>query len=1734
MAPKKPSANEETAKLRLEFTAAMEDIPNDWIRLNELLSSSRHLNVAVVSNPEEAEEWKFLRPPNVKTNVLDQLTDDLSGTSVWIPDATEGFVSAVLIKRGETTSEVHRNKKKLMIKSDLVLDANPSVFDCCEDMALMTNLNEATVLHNLRTRFKQNLIHTYSGLFCITINPWRWLPIYSPKIVFLYRGQPLNTMPPHIYSVADGVYSQMIEGQRNQSILITGESGSGKTENTKKLVQYFTVVAGMRTKPGTSSLEDQIIESNPILEAYGNAKNGINDNSSRFGKFIKIYFNGSGKVSKAEVESYLLEKSRVVSQSKDERSFHIFYELLAAKKELKDSLHLRGGPKDYKFLQNGMASIDGVDDGIEMELTEHALKTLGFSAAEQVNLMKMTAACLIIGEIRFRAQSRLNDQAMVENFDAPDNVCSLLGIESMAFVDALTQPMVFVNGEWVKQARGVVQVNASAQSVAKSVYEKLFRWLVKRCNVSLGSKATKKLRVPEAFIGILDIAGFEIFLLNSFEQLCINYTNEKLQQFFNHTMFVQEQDEYEAEGLDWEYINFALDLKPAIDLIEQPMGIMSILEEECIAPKATDERFAQKLLERHGGKSLKFGKPTKSVKGASTTKAVAHFSIEHYAGFVNYNADGWIEKCKDPLNPAVVKLFQAAKNEVLREIWKQYGTNGLKSETSTGSKTRNRRAQSMAFMTVSGLYRDQLAKLLSTLGQTSPHFVRCIVPNYERKPGYLNAPLVMNQLRCNGVLEGIRICRKGYPNRLLYEEVKERYRIIAPGRINLTSDPKAATIAICETARLQNVQDYQLGLTKIFFKVGVIARLEKLRTEKLGELMLMLQANIRWYLAKLQMQRIKDIREPTLLIQRNVRKWINMRQWPWFKLMKMVGPMAREGIESVKLKSEAVEQEKKQLSSELEAMRRLHQEIASKYENELADHIGRMQMADTEKEKAEQRIAGLIMMLNEKDAILSELRTENEQLRSALEEIEQRKKNSNDVAVEANLISASDIEELTSKVAQKEAECSELEKRLRESETARRESEKMNMQMNELFSKLIEHTRGAEDVLKSDVSSSGSFSAALLKGDRELEELNATTAQIDTTSDLSNQKICASMAAQTKSLFTTINDKLVELHGLYEKLATFAEYVELLEARKMQIEAQASELAAKVERLAADLTAQLEKNQQLLLSNSRTVDAMELRISELQEKLTRVESILNTKASKRGSILELPKATLEEPKTLTDHSKRIDDLTTLADQLIGKAVDRHNDIQTLLIRVSNAEKENEKLQALFEGRITTIASYSGEVDRLKKSLSEERESRNRMQNDIDDLSTRAKLLGEKILQHDADIALKERKISDLDDQLNQSRKQQDKMADQIRKNQQNMREMAFNFNELQKNSEEKSFEFRQLETQHRSVQDEYEKLLNIIRELKAKIVALEDELNTEKAERKMAEKALNAISKEMAAKIEELRCTEEKLEEQIEINKQKDIELQRRQDELDMLKLEHEKELTEMKDRYAQSLTLYQDKLDNLHRKSLKLETENQTIKAQLYNENVEAEMEGRRQTRMNTVQVAKLSDEYQSGSLPRKFFSGIGIAARQMEELEREKQDLLAEKRLMKREMDDYEKIIQGEYKKNERLDKANRQLKSENALLLQEAKNKASVMADLTKKIRLLEAGISQQKDTMGKLLEEETEADADRYRHHSLTRTGSNDSRSSLLGLSSFDRRRNDFERMNRPASLMYKRTAGSYDE
>ncbi|XP_042900309.1 myosin heavy chain, muscle isoform X1 [Parasteatoda tepidariorum] len=1248
---------------------------------------------------------------------------------VWVPDDKEGFVlgNIVSTKGDMCTVDVKGDEKQ--VKKEHLQQVNPPKYEKTEDMSNLTYLNDPSVLYNLKERYYAKLIYTYSGLFCVAINPYKRFPIYTNRVVQMYKGKRRGEMPPHIFAVSDGSYNDMLQNRENQSMLITGESGAGKTENTKKVIAYFANVGAASSKSAKDkkdaskkgNLEDQVIQTNPVLEAFGNAKTVRNDNSSRFGKFIRIHFGPMGKLAGADIETYLLEKARVISQQPLERSYHIFYQIMSGKiKKLKENLLLSDDIHDYHFVSQGKIDIPGVDDAEEMGLTDNGFDVLGFTDEEKLNIYKITASVMHLGELHFKQRPR-EEQAEADGTEAGEKVAHLLGLNAADMYKNLLKPKIRVGNELVTQGRNKEQVVYSVGALSKAMYDRLFKWLVKRVNETLDTKQKR-----QYFIGVLDIAGFEIFDFNSFEQLCINFTNEKLQQFFNHHMFVLEQEEYKKEGIEWTFIDFGLDLQACIELIEKPMGVLSILEEESMFPKASDKTFEEKLKTNHLGKSPNFVKPKPPKPGQQE----AHFAIVHYAGTVPYNLCGWLEKNKDPLNDTVVEQFKHASNKLLNDIFEDHSGLGADDPKKGGG-----RKKGSGFQTVSNLYKEQLNKLMATLRSTQPHFVRCIIPNETKSPGVIDSHLVMHQLTCNGVLEGIRICRKGFPNRMVYPDFKHRYTILAPNSFPQGFvDAKKVTECILTAIQLE-ANDYRLGHTKVFFRAGVLGRLEEMRDERLGKIITWLQAWIRWYECKKEFKKLQEQRIALLVIQRNLRKFLQLRNWLWWKLYSKVKPLlsiARVEDElralEEKLKSEhdalvkeekvrkeletnnvKLLQEKNDLFLQLEAERssagdleeRLNRALAQKAD--LACQLTDVQERLTHEEDAHVQMAQIKKKL---ETDLQTFKKEVEDLELAMQKAEQDK-SSRDHQIRNLNEEISHQDDLINKLTKEKKHLQEVNQKT--SEDLQCTEDKVN-HLNKVKIKLEQTLDELEDSLEREKKSRGEMEKMKRKTEGDLKltqealiDLEKAKKEVEQSSQR-KEKEMASLAAKLEdeqSLVAKLQKQIKELQARIEELE---EELEAERQARAKAEKQRADLAREIEELGERLEeAGGATSAQVELNKRREAEMTKLR-RDLEESNLQHEQVLSNLRKKHNDVI----AEISEQLDQTNkHKARLEKEKS---QMKGELDDLRSSVDHVNKEKANAEKNSKQMEMQLmdlQGKLDEVNRSLADFDATKKKLSVE-------------------------------------------------------------------------------------------------------------------------------------------------------------------------------------------------------------------------------------------------------------------------------------------------------------------------------------------------------------------------------------------------------------------------------------------
>ncbi|KAG7189228.1 hypothetical protein KM043_008789 [Ampulex compressa] len=797
----------------------------------------------------------------------------VKGGRVWVPHPEKVWEGAVLLedyKSKQATLKVRtddsKETKSLEIKTDANLPPlrNPDILIGENNLTSLSFLHEPAVLYNLQIRFQRHCIYTYCGIVLVAFNPYNELPIYGNDTIWAYRGQAMGDLEPHIFAVAEEAYTKVEREGHDQSIIVSGESGAGKTVSAKYTMRYFATVGGSSTE---TQVEKKVLASSPIMEAIGNAKTTRNDNSSRFGKFIEIQFNKNYNITGASMRTYLLEKSRVVFQAHEERNYHIFYQMCAAASRL-PHLHLADQSVFHYLNQGNNPKIAGVNDSACFDDTIGALTMLGFTSRQQDDMLRILSAILHLGNVNIRCS---NDQGGHEDQDAEASyisssdrhlltICELLGTNVNGMRKWLCHRKIVSMREVFLKPMSVEQAIGARDALAKHIYAELFNWIVAGVNGSLQSQ-----NKTQCFIGVLDIYGFETFEINSFEQFCINYANEKLQQQFNQHVFKLEQEEYLKEEIEWTFIDF-YDNQPCIDLIETKLGILDLLDEECRMPKGSDSSWAEKLY-------AKCGKLTHFEKPRFGTSA---FLIHHFADRVQYETMGFLEKNRDTVMEEQVDMLRNSENKLLKKLFcdedPKLAVPNVRVKISTQKSVTSAPKQNKK--TVGSQFRDSLNMLMSTLNATTPHYVRCIKPNDTKVAFEYNPIRAVQQLRACGVLETIRISAAGFPSQRTYTEFFQRYRSLCKFKDIRRDDPKETCRRILNRY-IQGEDKFKFGKTKVLFRAGQVAFLEKLRGERQRDACITIQKTVRGWICQ---NRYKKIRRSVLGLQRHGRGYIGRQR----------------------------------------------------------------------------------------------------------------------------------------------------------------------------------------------------------------------------------------------------------------------------------------------------------------------------------------------------------------------------------------------------------------------------------------------------------------------------------------------------------------------------------------------------------------------------------------------------------------------------------------------------------------------------------------------------------------------------------------------------------------------------------------------------------------------------------------------------------------------------------------
>lgn len=1310
----------------------------------------------------------------------------------------------------------------------------------------------------------------------------------------MYKGRSREDTKPHIFSMADEAFRNLVDEGQNQSILVTGESGAGKTENTKKVIQYLAAVATSDTPRAAkasqrqmTNLSEQILRANPILEAFGNAQTVRNNNSSRFGKFIRIEFTRSGQIAGAYIDWYLLEKSRVVHLNSHERNYHVFYQLLrGADRRMKENFLLTDKDiEDFEYTRQGNDTITGVSDRDEWNSLIEAFHVMNFTEKEQASILRTVAAVLHLGNISVMKESLRADQAMFD-YEAEQQcriVCKLLGIPAEPFIEALLHPRVKAGYEWVQKAQTPEQVRLSIDALSKGIYERQFGDLVTRINRQLdrSSGASEETH----FIGVLDIAGFEIFEENSFEQLCINFTNEKLQQFFNHHMFVLEQEEYAREQIQWNFIDFGKDLQPTIDLIElsNPIGIFSCLDEDSVMPKATDKSFTEKL---HGLWERKTPKYRRSLLHNG-------FMLTHYAAEVEYSTNGWLEKNKDPLNDNVTRLLAASSDKHFAELFADCA------ETDDMGSGRSRVKKGL-FRTVAQRHKEQLSTLMGQLHSTHPHFVRCILPNHKKRPKQFHAPLVLDQLRCNGVLEGIRIARTGFPNRLLFAEFRSRYEVLCPDMPTGYLEGQVAAKIILERLNMDRAI-YRVGLTKVFFRAGVLAELEERRDALISEIMARFQSVARGFVQRRIAHKRLYRAEATRIIQHNFRVYLDLQANPWWRLFVRMKPLlgaTRQAAEmkkrddtiramEAKVQAEAedrlrVEEERRRAETEihkiqqtLESERALaldKDEIFRRLQEREAELSEKLAASIEDQEKVEEELDIMVLAKRKTDDHAEVLRKELEQAGEVIDQLESEKKdllqqiddveqqledmeNAKSRRTEAEEQLEQEVRMLNSQLSLKDRKLHDLEAKLLKNDqdldiklaAATKELGTSRTQIKEL----VDENRQIRQQLTELSSTSTSFEDLVRRKDSELVILKTDMKKYE-----SDRKLFESEKRTLASKHDGLQSRLREAQGEMEAIRSQNTKLQREAAdAKRALEERVSEAQGRkmLEKQIDDLKAELFTIQKELTREQQSKADQQLLGEHKHEQLQRDYHALN---ESKITIEKEMYAQEDIVRRQTEGRKQAED----------KAKEYQAELRALREKYLLAQEEKIEAQSIAEGNVARAANERNaamrkEIDARDRQLNDVEAERDRLADQVQGLTKMMAESDSYQLHHDKDKERLERELVTVKGRLTASENDNRALLNKIQ--QKNLDIARSN----SKAGDSQRSRLTQLTTEKSKLEEENKKLLRQVQDTQITITSLEKQkeklaLNLEDLNHEMSREHKTTRNAEATASTINLQLTE--------------------------------------------------------------------------------------------------------------------------------------------------------------------------------------------------------------------------------------------------------------------------------
>ncbi|XP_066306849.1 myosin-17-like isoform X1 [Miscanthus floridulus] len=1245
------------------------------------------------------------------------------GSHVWVEDKDLSWVDGEVFRIDGQNAHVRTTKGKTVIAniSDIHPKDTEAPPDGVDDMTRLSYLHEPGVLDNLAVRYAKNIIYTYTGNILIAINPFQRLPnLVDARTMEKYKGANLGDLDPHVFAIADVSYRQMINEGKSNSILVSGESGAGKTETTKLLMRYLAFLGG-RSGTGERTVEQQVLESNPVLEAFGNAKTVRNNNSSRFGKFVEIQFDKSGKISGAAIRTYLLERSRVCQINSPERNYHCFYFLCAAPSEDLKKYKL-GDPSSFHYLnQSACIKVDGINDAEEYLATRKAMDTVGITDQEQEAIFRVVAVVLHLGNINF-AKGREVDSSIIKDDKSRfhlNTAGELLMCDCEKLENALIKREINTPEGVITTTVGPNSATISRDGLAKQIYSRLFDWLVNRINASIGQDPDSN-----KLIGVLDIYGFESFKTNSFEQLCINFTNEKLQQHFNQNVFKMEQEEYTREQINWSYIEF-VDNQDVLDLIEKkPGGIIALLDEACMFPKSTHETLSQKLYEKFKNHK-RFTKPKLSRTA---------FTIQHYAGDVTYQSDQFLDKNKDYVVAEHQELLNASKCSFVSGLFPPATEENTKSSKSS----------------IATRFKLQLHELMETLSSTEPHYIRCIKPNSVLKPGIFENTNVLQQLRCSGVLEAIRISCAGYPTRKQFHDFLHRFRVLTPEILKEKNDEKVSCQKILDKIGLQG---YQIGRTKVFLRAGQMAELDARRTEMRNNAARGVQSQFRTHVAREQFLVLRDTsiclqsfvrarlackqheflrqQAAALRIQKNARWYF---AWKTYYQLRLSAITLQAGLRAMAARNEFTFRKKNKASVHIQSQWRCHRDYSNYMKLRRA---ALTYQCAWRRRVARKELRKLRMAARDTQA----LKVAKEKLEERVEELTSRLDREKKLRADLEKSKAEEVSKLKEALQEMEQRVEDV-KAMQEQESAKKAVEEALAQEREKISLLTTEIEGLKALLVAEREENDVTKKAHANALETNEELNKRVSDAD-------EKI---------KQFT---DTVQRLEG------TVREHEALLLTERQQNEAANAALAesqARNEALVSKLEDAVKQNDLLHEAAQRFEEATKNLESSLTFEKQRHEANLIELAEAREKIEELQrevgdtdeKSTLLQTsiQSLEERLREKDALLTierLESEATKKSLNESEDRnQDLLLKIEVAEKDiahfqetvqrHEENMAALE---TSLRSERQQNDAIMKQLAESQGEIGELQRKLEDAYARNGLLQDSLQRLEEDATTRE-------------------------------------------------------------------------------------------------------------------------------------------------------------------------------------------------------------------------------------------------------------------------------------------------------------------------------------------------------------------------------------------------------